>query len=248
MWWAPCPTTVDRRCTSSTPRCCPTRTMAGLSSGRATRCARVRLSKPWRTPFDGMSRADLVGLLRHLPGEIRKLVEEGFVSCHFEFGEVIVREGAAADALYVLSEGQARVVAAGAGGQEVLLDTLGPGDSFGEMGLLDARAVRTASVRARSEVEAMRLDAAVFRALVATNPEVRAAAENLARDRALRTFLRVLTAFGEVGPGALDALIDALEPRSVAAGTKVFDGVRTRPLGFVEEGRLEVRRGAEVVA
>src|SRR5687768_6692448 len=126
-----------------------------------------------------MSRAD-AGLLRHLSGDVRQLVEESFVTVTYEFGDVIVRQGDDADALFVLTAGEARVVAVGSGGQEVVLDVLRAGDSFGEVGLLDERAVRSASVRARSEVHALRLDAAVFRALVATNPEVREAAEQLA--------------------------------------------------------------------
>ena len=196
-----------------------------------------------------MSRAGLDGLLRHLPGDVRTLVEQSFVPVTYEFGDVIVREGDPADALYVINSGQARVVVSGTGGQEVLLETFGPGDSFGEVGLLDDRAVRTASVRARGEVEAMRLDGVVFRALVATNPEVREAAELAARDRSLRTFLRVQSCFRDLDADALAALVDATKATSLDGGTTLLrPGARTRPLVIVHEGRFEVRRGNELAA
>ena len=61
-------------------------------------------------------------------------------------GDAIVREGDAADRFYVIAEGTMRVTqASDAGGDEVHLRDLGPGDVFGEIGLL-RRSARTATV------------------------------------------------------------------------------------------------------
>ena len=72
-----------------------------------------------------------------LPAEVRALVVDSFEPVSFPFGAVIVREGDAADAFYVLAAGSARVVKQGEHGEEVALNVLRRGDSFGEMALLD---------------------------------------------------------------------------------------------------------------
>lgn len=94
-------------------------------------------------------------LLRFMPDEVRKLVEESFVPASFPFGAVIVRETEEADAFYVLVSGSAPAVKNGEGGEEVPLNVLKPGDGFGEVALLEG-GTRTATVRASSEVEALR--------------------------------------------------------------------------------------------
>jgi CRP-like cAMP-binding protein len=62
-------------------------------------------------------------------------------------GRTVVREGAAADAFYVVLAGEFDVVEG-----ETLKRTLGAGATFGEIGLLHT-GVRTASVVARSDGE-----------------------------------------------------------------------------------------------
>ena len=96
-------------------------------------------------------------LLRFMPEDVAELVRRSFVSCKFPFGGEIVREGEPADAFYVLVSGTARAVKAGAHGEEVPLNVLKPGDAFGEVALFE-ETVRTATIRASSEVEAIRLD------------------------------------------------------------------------------------------
>lgn len=60
--------------------------------------------------------------------KLRALLQEQ----HYEFGDIIVRQGEAADAFYILLSGRARVVKADQNGTEVVLASLKPGDSFGE--------------------------------------------------------------------------------------------------------------------
>src|ERR1051326_8295515 len=71
-------------------------------------------------------------ILRFLPPSTRKQIADSFVPVSFPFGSVIVREGDPYDALYVLVSGQARVVKVGDHGAEVPLNSLRPGESFGE--------------------------------------------------------------------------------------------------------------------
>lgn len=64
----------------------------------------------------------------------------------FRAGDVIIREGAEADAAYLIESGRVAVYRT-VDGREVALATLGEGDIFGEMALVDGRP-RSASVRA----------------------------------------------------------------------------------------------------
>lgn len=75
-------------------------------------------------------------------------------------GEFVFREGEQADRLYIIAQGQAEVL-----GEERRIRTLGPGDCFGEIGLL--RAVpRTASVRAIADLDLRAVDGEPFVASV----------------------------------------------------------------------------------
>src|SRR5687767_7138424 len=141
-----------------------------------------------------------------LPEEVRTLVAESFEPVSFEFGTVIVREGDEADAFYVLAAGSARVVKQGEHGEEVPLNVLRRGDSFGEMALL-ADTVRVATVRASSPVQALRLGKSVFTALTRSHPQVGEAFQALANGRALWNFFRVHSSFSQLSNEALALLV-----------------------------------------
>jgi predicted MFS family arabinose efflux permease len=77
-------------------------------------------------------------------------------------GEVVVREGDPADALYVLVDGEADVSARGEGARSRHLRTMGPRTYFGEIGLL--RGVpRTATVQTTEPTTLWRINADDFR-------------------------------------------------------------------------------------
>src|SRR5581483_4465404 len=120
------------------------------------------------------------------------------------FGSVLVREGEPADAFYLLVDGTARVLKL-ENGSEVPLNVLHPGDSFGEIALLE-HGVRRATVRASSRVEALRLDGTVFSALARSYPEVRSMFEAVSKQRELWNFLRVHSSFLELPADALAEL------------------------------------------
>ncbi len=85
-------------------------------------------------------------------------------------GEVIVRQGNPADRFYLIAAGRVRVTqAAPEGRPELHLRDLGPGDVFGEIGLL-RRSPRTATVTAREAGQLLSLDADAFLELVGSGP------------------------------------------------------------------------------
>jgi hypothetical protein len=89
---------------------------------------------------------------------------QGLQEARFRPGEVIVREGDPADRFYIIESGQVEGAQAGPQG-DVHVVTLGAGEYFGEVGLLDT-STRTASVRAVSEVRVLSLGRGQFEALV----------------------------------------------------------------------------------
>lgn len=102
-----------------------------------------------------------------------------------EAGAAIVREGEPADALYVIVAGEVRVSAGGDLGIERELRAMGPGQYFGELGLL-THGPRTATVTAATDVVVDRIPDEAFRAaLTQTRPS--AAFMETARMRLART-------------------------------------------------------------
>jgi hypothetical protein len=85
-------------------------------------------------------------------------------------GTVVVRQGDPADRFYVIDEGTFRVTqTVSSESAERHLRTLGPGDGFGEIGLL-AQVPRTASVTALTDGRLLALDGADFLELVGPGP------------------------------------------------------------------------------
>jgi alkyl hydroperoxide reductase subunit AhpC len=71
-------------------------------------------------------------------------------------GDTIVAEGDEADTFYVIAQGEVAITRRTWEGDEIELATLGPGQFFGEVGIL-AETRRTATVRAIDEVELLAL-------------------------------------------------------------------------------------------
>ncbi|MDL2718391.1 MAG: Crp/Fnr family transcriptional regulator [Acidobacteriota bacterium] len=83
-------------------------------------------------------------------------------------GETIVEQGQPGDAFYVIVRGRVAVAIVAPDGSEVVLNTLGEGDHFGEMALLDD-APRSASVIAQERSDLAILSRTVFLDLLKSN-------------------------------------------------------------------------------
>ena len=177
-------------------------------------------------------------MLQFMPTELRRVIGDSFVSLTFPFGAVIVREGEEADSIFVLASGRARAVKRGEGDEEVPVGILHPGDTFGELGLVE-NTTRSATVRASSDVEALRLDRSIFQALLKTHPEVRHSFDLHIRRRNLENFFRLYSAFAKLPSDALTLMLKELRPVEVGKGEAVVrEGGRPGPMYVVEEGRL----------
>jgi len=86
-------------------------------------------------------------------------------SVSFGSGEAIVEEGDPADGMYVIASGEARVDVGGR------FHVLKPGDFFGEMALISPGR-RMATVRAQSDVEALKIPAEAFQDFLLEHPAI----------------------------------------------------------------------------
>lgn len=113
----------------------------------------------------------------------------GVTQVHFEPGEMVFRQGDAGDLVYSIIAGEADVIREEADGSERLLATMGPGEYFGEMALI-SEAPRTATVRARTALDAVSMGRADFTTLYAYLPGLRQRVELLMRQREANTARR----------------------------------------------------------
>jgi len=98
---------------------------------------------------------------------------KGTVRPQFAIGDVIVKEGEQAVAFFYLLSGRVEVVKGAEGASPKVLRTMGPGDFFGEMALLD-NYLRSATVRALEDTECLQLWRWDFLYALRTNPQIAA--------------------------------------------------------------------------
>lgn len=84
-------------------------------------------------------------------------------------GENIVRINEPSDSAYVIIEGEAEIVAEAKSG-DIVLDEIGRNEIIGEQGVL-LNAPRSATVRAKTAVRALRISGDVFLRLLTDNPD-----------------------------------------------------------------------------
>jgi CRP/FNR family transcriptional regulator, cyclic AMP receptor protein len=89
----------------------------------------------------------------------------------FPAGTRVFHEGDRSDACYIVREGSFRVTREHSDGRAITLATLGPGEVFGELAMLDGD-TRSASAEALSDGELLALPATDVKALLARHPEI----------------------------------------------------------------------------
>jgi CRP/FNR family transcriptional regulator len=89
----------------------------------------------------------------------------------FPAGTRVFHEGDDSDACYIVKQGSFRVTREHSDGRAITLATLGPGEIFGELAMLDGDQ-RSASAEALTEGELLALPANDVRALLARHPEI----------------------------------------------------------------------------
>ncbi len=152
-------------------------------NGHAARRALTRRRPPSRNTAPRMAgrsvpRAAQTGeLLRAVPlfstlsaPELDKIARVA-VPRRYEAGNIVLREGDPGDTCYILQRGRARVTRQHADGRTITLTNLGPGEIFGELAMFGGE-VRSASVEALDDVQAVAILAGDLKRLLNDHPEI----------------------------------------------------------------------------
>lgn len=206
----------------------------------------------------GLSVEDLP-LVRALPENGRNLVLERCTQRSFEPREVVFSEGEPGDRLYAVLSGRAVVQATTPSGESATYSLVGPGQTFGELALIDGRHRRTGTVIALEPLRTLMLAREDFLVLRDTYPAVdrllvdvlSRAVERLSRHlleslflpvepRIVRRLVAASGLYGGLEPGVVIPLTQ--EDLAALAGT-------TRPTvnqvlrKLEEEGAVTLHRG-----
>jgi CRP-like cAMP-binding protein len=109
--------------------------------------------------FNGLSDDALAELAQK--ASIRKLVKN----------DVLMRKGEPGDSLFLIHTGWVKIVTTDSKGDELIINKCGPGETIGEMALLDG-APRSATVIAMDNAEVLELKQDVFQNILDQRPDV----------------------------------------------------------------------------
>jgi CRP-like cAMP-binding protein len=111
--------------------------------------------------------------------QLRPLVDHAFTR-RLAAGQILFTEGEPSDHVYVVRSGRIRIVVSSPHGDELTLSVLGPGDTFGELSVVDG-GPRSATAEALDAVELLAVGAAEARQVLQREPVLLlAAAQELA--------------------------------------------------------------------
>lgn len=163
-------------------------------------------------------------------------------------GEVIMREGAEGDAMYLLDEGRVRISKAAGEGRPAFSRTLDAPSALGEMALI-ARTPRTATVQADGAVRCMRLDRADFEAIVQRHPDVARLLTRLVGERLKEIDgIRRVGKYRVVGTLGKGAVADVFEARHPELGQPVALKMLSHALVYHPQFAAQFDREAVIVA
>lgn len=109
--------------------------------------------------FSGFSDADLSTLEAHV------------ISKTFAKNTIVINEGDESDSLYIIHTGSVKVFLSDEDGKEIILNTQGPREYFGELALIDD-APRSASIMTMEECKVSIILKRDFQSYLEKNPEV----------------------------------------------------------------------------
>ena len=121
-----------------------------------------------------MDREDMLEKVPIFAGLDRKHVNQLsriMVPRTFKTGDVIIKEGDQGAGVFVITSGQVEVVGGAEKASPTVLNTLGPGDFFGEMALFEGFP-RSATVRCLEDTECLAMTRWDFRAELNSHSEI----------------------------------------------------------------------------
>ncbi|MCL1962173.1 MAG: Crp/Fnr family transcriptional regulator [Desulfovibrionaceae bacterium] len=140
-------------------------------------------------------------------------VAKAVVKRRFKRGASIVEQGKTSNALFILLNGRARVIAANSRGREVILAVMEPGSHVGEMSLIDHEP-HSATVRAEMQTDVLMLGSEDFARCLRENPSMTYAmmcslVQRLRNASRRIETLALMDVYGRVARALLEFAVDA---------------------------------------
>ena len=110
-------------------------------------------------------------LFRGLPNDVLLTVAQKATLRQLAEGDVLMRRGETGDSLFMINDGWFKIVMEDAQGGELVINRTGPGETLGEMALLD-EAPRSATVIALSPAKVLELKKEAFREILDQRPDI----------------------------------------------------------------------------
>jgi putative peptide zinc metalloprotease protein len=209
------------------------RAVARASAERARRARMAALQERARVlarvPFlAGLNGPSLMAIASHLEEE------------HAPAGTNVVTVGEPGDRFYLVRSGQLQVLNA----DDTVRGTIGPGEGFGELALLDHRP-RGATVQAVDDAELWSLDRGHFERWIKDRYEIAGRIRSSTEERAA---LAALPFFKGLDPVEFDRILPRLHTVRVAAGDAVMnEGEPGERYYVIREGEAEATSGGRVL-
>ncbi len=128
----------------------------------------------------------LASALPRLSEKVLADTAQRFRTREYAAGDTVFEQGDAPRNFFIIASGEADIITRLPDGEEKTLITLGPGDYFGEIGIL-TEVRRTATVRARSELKLSVLDWKEFREVIERSEETSSDFAEIVRERLRRS-------------------------------------------------------------
>jgi signal transduction histidine kinase len=210
-----------------------------------------------------------IPLFSQFADELLKTIAAAGRAAAFDAGEIVFHDGEAGDCLYSVLSGELRIFKVVADDTQLEIGRLGPGDSFGEIALLDG-GPRTHTVQALTNCQLFSLGREAFLDALPASPKlvaavlgnvaahVRASSEHLLRreleQRALRAEMEIerLRALTQMVAGVAHEINTPLGIINTAASVVVeriaSSSLTEAAIGSAERAELQdIREGAELV-
>jgi putative peptide zinc metalloprotease protein len=176
----------------------------------------------------------------HLPAPVLEELASRLTEERFGSADTVVVEGDTDDQLYLIVEGRAEASTVGPSGT-VPLATLGPGELFGEIALLELQSRRQATVTAVEPLLLLGLHAADFRLALDAHPEARSSFEKLADDLLVTKLLKQASPFSTLEGERLRRLAARLKHLDISTGNTIIrEGETGEECYLLRSGRVEV--------
>ncbi|MFB9329248.1 peptidase domain-containing ABC transporter [Paenibacillus aurantiacus] len=195
--------------------------------------------------MDNMDYLHRVPLFNLLSTEEKTALAAEMRTERYRMGETVVPHDVPVDAFYVIVDGQARKIGIGEGRKESNLGLVGPGEHFGEHGLLGEERSDIA-IRASTALTVLRVGREQFEAVLSAHPVLANYMRQFISSEALNAFLKNNTVFTHVDSSAIRSLLDHLGICDYGPGELlVREGDEGDSFYILKSGTVDVEIGAE---